>query len=126
MAVPIQPQQNAIPDPLNQAALALLPKHAAHGGEAPLVSLMRQGLECGLWIHPVGANCPDHEQVVEMIEQLSMMKHTAVANYLGNPENLPDEEAYLRPEMLTEAGTALEAAMVLLDALVNSMIVRKR
>ncbi|AKU21217.1 hypothetical protein ACZ75_06710 [Massilia sp. NR 4-1] len=119
-----QPPHN--PDPLNQAAQAILPPDASYGSEAPLVSLLRLGLESGLLIKPASPACPDQEQVIDWIDLLSRAEHKAVAAFLNNPERLSGEECYLSPEMLMAAKTAEEAAAIVLDALVNSLIVRRR
>lgn len=113
-------------DPLNLAALAILPPEMQYSNEAPLVSLLRLGLEQGLLIQPASPAGPDQEQIVEWIDLLSRMEPATVANFLSNPEQLPEEECYLSPDMLMTAKTAEDAAVILLDALVNSLIVRQR
>lgn len=126
MTVPSPHQPSLKPDPLNLAAQAILPPDASYGSEAPLVSLLRLGLEKGLLIQPVSPTGPDHEQVADWIDLLSGVNHTSVAAFLSNPEQLAEEECYLSPEMLMAAKTTEEAAAIVLDALVNSLIVCRR
>lgn len=125
MTVPSPCPPPAPPDPLNRAAQTFLPPQARYGNEAPLVSLMRLGLDQGLLIQAVSPSCPDPDQIVDWIDLLSRMDHTAVAAFLSNPERT-EEDCYLSTETLTAAKTPQEAAAILLDALVNSLTVCRR
>lgn len=124
MTAPSPHQPHPPLDPLNQAALEILPPDAIYGNEAPLVSLLRLGLEKGLLVRSSNRRSPDHEQVEEWIELLSQVEHVGVATFLSNPERMPEEDCYLSSEMLLATETPEEAAAIVLDALVNTLVVR--
>lgn len=107
--------------PLNAAAAALLPPGYQHPCELPVLALMRWGLENALDIRPFPPNWPDAEALIAMIGRMATWDPPAVLRFLTNPENLPGREFYLPPEALTKVSESAEAALILIDALMNGL-----
>lgn len=108
-------------EPLNQAAAKFLPPdwQGDDMTEIHVLSLMRWGLENGVEINPISPDLPNQNQVESMINRLAQGNPKEAMRFLTEPEG----EAVLDAEELLEQDGPLDAAMLLLETLHNSMSV---
>ncbi|WP_175500987.1 hypothetical protein [Collimonas sp. OK412] len=114
--------QLANQQPINQAAMAFLPKTWQGTDEIAVLALMRWGMDNGVTMAPLAADHPDNNQ---LLIQLSLMASWKPANALGfllNPEQEQDGSVALEAETLAAEPTAEDAAGLLLQTLYEAMV----
>ena len=108
--------------PLNQAAMAFLPKDWGEEGEIAVLSLMRWAMDNGMPSPQLDPSHPDTEQLRTQINLMTGWNPADVIGFLTNPEQLEGEEI-LSAEELTAEPTPEDAAGLLLRLLYEAMVV---
>src|ERR1700693_1521451 len=83
--------------PLNQAAMAFLPKDWQGTETLAVLSLMRWGMANGVVMEPVAADHPDNDQLMIQLNLMQRWKPLDAMEFLTNPEQAPDGTG-LEPE----------------------------
>jgi len=107
--------------PLNQAAMAFLPKDWQGRDQLAVLSLMRWGLENGVEMEPVAADHPDNTQLSIQLNLMANWKPANAMAFLLDPEQDQDGSVTLQADELAAEPTPEDAAELLLQTLSNSM-----